>query len=197
MNKIKVVHAVLAASAIFAACKNDKKETESSRFEIETIEELPGILDEHGKIGDGTSMNVLEFIKDAGDTLYVDMNSQAVMGGENIGDEVKLVYAQTDSTCNALIAVNLTALQHVWTQKGDDGNNQSLELNSNGRAATYNMSVDYDSWSVTNGTLLLHSPKKIGDESKEVVDTFDIMELTSERLVLSNGLLTTEFQCDN
>ena len=55
------------------------------------------------------------------------------------------------------------------------------------------MSVDYDSWEVKNGLLLLHSPKKLGDESPAIVDTFEIMQLTTDSLVLMNGDLVTEF----
>ena len=35
-------------------------------------------------------MNVMEFINDDNDTLYITINGQAVMGGVNVGDEVTI-----------------------------------------------------------------------------------------------------------
>ena len=155
---------------------------------------MPGICEAHGTIGDGSSMNVIEFINDDGDTLYINKNGQDVMGGLVVGDELEVIYNVTDEDIFASVAVNLTSLQHIWSQRGADGKEQSLELDSEGRAATYNMSVDYDSWEVKDGLLLLHSPKKLGDEKPAVVDTFEIMQLTTDSLVLMNGDLVTEFE---
>jgi hypothetical protein len=56
------------------------------------------------------------------------------------------------------------------------------------------MSVDYDSWEVQAGQLLLRVPKRIGDEAPAVVDTFEIMQLTTDSLVLMNGDFMTEFE---
>jgi hypothetical protein len=41
---------------------------------------------------------------------------------------------------------------------------------------------------------LLHSPKKVGDESPAVVDSFEILQLTTDSLVLMHGNLMTEFK---
>ena len=138
-------------------------------------------------------MNVIEFISDDGDTLYINKNGQDVMGGLVVGDELEVIYNVTKEDIFASVAVNLTSLQHMWSQRGMDGKTQSLELDSEGRATTYNMSVDYDSWEVKDGLLMLHSPKKLGDESPAVVDTFEIMQLTPDSLVLMHGDLVTEF----
>ena len=135
-----------------------------------------------------------DFINDDDDTLYININGQAVMGGIRVGDEVEMIYNITKEENVASVAVNLTALQHLWMQRGEDGKEQSLELNSGGRAATYDMAIDYDSWQVRDGLLLLHSPKKLGDESPAIVDTFEIMQLTTDSLVLMNGNLVTEFE---
>lgn len=173
------------------------EEKKEPPVKIVPIEELPAIVEAHGTIGDGSSMNVLEFISDDGDTTYLSMNNQSVTGGENTGDEVQVLYYVTDEDNYAHIAVNLTSLQHLWTQKGADGKDQSLELNPGGKATTYDMSINYENWEVKDGLLLLRCPKKIGDESPAIVDTFHIMELTDESLVLMNGILTTEFIREN
>jgi hypothetical protein len=55
------------------------------------------------------------------------------------------------------------------------------------------MSVNYDKWKVENGSLLLYYPKKVGDEGPVWADTFDIVYLTSDSLVLMNGRFVSEF----
>lgn len=158
------------------------------------VDELPAIVEAHGRVGEGTSMNVIEFINDEGDTLYIYANSHSIMGGLAVGDELKIIYNVKDDDLIASMAVNLTALQHVWSQRGADGKEQSLEIDEKGRATTYDMSVEYESWDIENGLLLLRVPKKIGDESPAIVDTFEIMQLTPDSLVLMNGDFVSEFE---
>ena len=130
---------------------------------VKPLDEIPGIYEAHGYIGDGTSMNSIEFITDEGDTLTLVANSQSVAGGVKVGDEVQIVYNVMKDENVASVVVNLTTLAHVWVQKGLDGKEQSLELDSAGRATTYNMSIDYDTWRVESGQLLLSSPKVPGE----------------------------------
>ena len=193
MKKINVMLMALAA-LLLLACDEKKNPSQTPEVTVVPLHDMPGICEAHGTIGDGSSMNVIEFINDDGDTLYINKNGQDVMGGLVVGDELEVIYNVTDEDIFASVAVNLTSLQHIWSQRGTDGKEQSLELDSEGRAATYNMSVDYDSWEVKDGLLLLHSPKKLGDEKPAVVDTFEIMQLTTDSLVLMNGDLVTEFE---
>lgn len=181
------------AIVLLVAC-DGKKQAEVPDVKILPLDSIPGIYEAHGRIGEGTSMNMLEFISDDGDTIYVTMNDQMMRGGVRVGDEIEIIYNVSKDENRGAVAVNLTALQHVWMQKGADGKEQSLEMNPNGSAATYDMAVTYDSWEVKDGLLLLHSPKKIGDESPAIVDTFEIMQLTADSLVLMNGNLVTEFE---
>ena len=195
MKKINVMLLALAALLLFS-CEDKKKvqqDQQKSDVEVVPLHEMPGICEAHGTVGDGSSMNVIEFINDDGDTLYINKSGQDVMGGLVVGDELEVIYNITKEDVFASVAVNLTSLQHIWSQRGADGREQSLELDSEGRASTYNMMVDYDSWEVKDGLLLLHSPRKLGDEGPAVVDTFEIMQLTTDSLVLMNGDLVTEF----
>ncbi len=177
------------------SCEEKKKNGPTDpAVEIVPVKEMPSIVEAHGTIGDGSSMNVIEFINDDGDTLYISKNGQSVMGGVVAGDEVEVIYNVADDDIFASVAVNLTSLQHIWTQRGADGREQSLELDAKGSATTYNMGVEYDAWEVKDGLLLLHSPKKLGDESPAVVDSFEIMQLTSDSLVLMHGEYVTEFE---
>lgn len=187
----RIGFSLLLLAVALISCEEKKKEV---TVDIRPLDEIPGIFEEHGWIGEGTSMNVMEFINDDGDTLYIEMNNQSVMGGVRVGDEVEAIYNVTQDENVASVVVNLTALQHLWAQRGADGREQCLELDSEGRASTYDMSIDYDSWQVRDGLLLLHSPKKLGEERPEIVDTFEIMQLTPDSLVLMNGHYVTEFQ---
>lgn len=192
MKKTSII--LLTLVTLLFSCEEKKKETQEPEIRVMPMHEMPGICEAHGTIGDGSTMNVIEFISDDGDTLYINKNGQTVMGGLVVGDELEVIYNVTKDDSFASVAVNLTALQHIWSQRGADGKEQSLEINSGGGAATYNMSVDYDSWEVKNGLLLLHSPKKIGDETPAIVDTFEIMQLTTDSLVLMNGDMVSEFE---
>ena len=191
MKRVNVMLMALVA-LLLLSCEDKKKDPQE--VNIVPLHEMPAICEAHGTIGDGSSMNVIEFVNDDGDTLYINKSGQEVMGGLVVGDELEVIYNVTEEDVFASVAVNLTSLQHIWSQRGADGKEQSLELDAEGHATTYNMSVDYDSWEVRNGLLLLHSPKKIGDERPAVVDTFEIMQLTTDSLVLMNGDLVTEFE---
>lgn len=195
MRKTNVLAVALAAMALFS-CEEKKKPAPPSPsvVEVKPLDEIPGIYEAHGTVGDGTSMNVLEFVNDDGDTLYITIGAQMVTGGLNVGDEVELVYTVSGDDCRASVAVNLSALQHLWTQRGANGREQSLELNSGGRATTYDMSVDYESWEVRDGRLILRSPKRVGDESPAIADTFEVLMLTPDSLVLMHGDWVTEFE---
>lgn len=195
MNKIKFVVAAVIAAFLFSC--EQKKTDNAAEVKVVPVNALPEIIEAHGTVGEGTSMNVLELINDDGDTLSIMINEQTVTGGVRVGDEIVIVYNAKDGENIASTAVNITALQHIWSQKGLDGHEQSLELDEGGRASTYSMNVDYNSWEIRDGVLLLHSPKKIGDESPAVVDTFEIMQLTTDSLVLVHGDLVTEFECYN
>lgn len=198
MKKLSLTVLALAA-LMFFSCEEKKKEQDKTtpttppKVKVVALDEIPGIVEAHGTVGDGTSMNVLEFVNDDGDTLYISKGAQSVMGGVMAGDELEVIYNVTKEDVVASVAVNLTALQHLWSQRGADGREQSLELNSGGRATTYNMLVEYESWEVKDGLLLLRSPKKVGNESPAVVDSFEIMQLTSDSLVLMHGNMMTEF----
>ena len=193
MKKINVILMALVAMLLLS-CEEKKTPTQTPEVTVVPVHDMPNICEAHGTVGDGSSMNVIEFINDDGDTLYISKNGQDVMGGLIVGDELNVIYNVTKEDIFASVAVNITSLQHIWSQRGADGREQSLELNPGGHAATYNMAVDYDLWEVKSGLLLLHSPKKIASEVPAVVDTFEIMQLTPDSLVLMHGDLVTEFE---
>ena len=135
MRKIGLILMAFALIGLFS-CGDKKKSQTKPPVEIVPLDSIPGIFEAHGTIGDGSSMNVIEFINDNGDTLYITKNSQTVMGGVVAGNELEIIYNVADKEIFASVAVNLTSLQHTWTQRGKDGQEQSLELDATPPAIT-------------------------------------------------------------
>lgn len=203
MKKLYYVFMLLmAGTAVISSCidgKNNNGDGDEDSVSIASIDSIsvPDIMDAVGIVGDGTSMNVIELINDNGDTLYIECPSEMVVGGVEVGERLAVTYHNGGGENHAMTSINISALEHLWTQQGEDGHEQSLELNEGGRATTYDMTIEYDGWSIADGKILLHSPKKIASEQSAVTDTFDIMELSEERLVLMHGNIATEFEREN
>lgn len=184
------------------ACKGKQKpesDTTVTKVKPTPVEVTPKSVETRGIIGEGSSMNVMQLIEYDGDTLDIVAENQMVMGGLIVGDAVDVVYSLIGDNLVAQTAVNLTSLQHLWSQHVGGGEKKSLEIDDKGLATTYNMSIQYDRWAVRNGLLMLSTPKKIGDEKPANVDTFQIMMLTEDSLVLmSNSIaFSTAFYRDN
>ncbi len=187
----------LTAAYILTSCGGNGKKTDNDSIKIVGVDSLPEIVEKEGIIGSGTSMNQLELITDKNDTVLITTNKEMVMGGVRAGDRISVIYYISKNENLANVAVNLTALEHVWTQIGLDGHRQSLELDANGVAVTYAMNVEYDRWELKNGFLLLHTPQKTVAEKNDIVDTFQIMKLDDQELVLANHNVETIFTMDN
>lgn len=187
---------------LLCGCKGKQKpesDTTVTKTKPTPVEVTPKSVETRGIIGEGSSMNLMQLIEYDGDTLDIVTANQMVMGGLIVGDAVDVVYSLIGDNLVAQTAVNLTALQHLWSQHVGGGEKKSLEIDDKGLATTYNMSIQYDRWAVRNGLLMLSTPKKIGDEKPANVDTFQIMMLTEDSLVLmSNSIaFSTAFYRDN
>ncbi len=189
----------IALLSCLAACKGKQPQQAKAPAKVVTVEKIPDFVETRGIIGDGSSMNLLQLIEFDGDTLDIIAANQMIMGGLIVGNEVDVIYSLIDGNLVAQTAVNLTALQHLWSQHVGGGETKSLEIDSNGRATTYNMSIEYDHWAVHDGVLLLSSPRKVGDEKPADVDTFQIMMLTEDSLVLmaNTANMASAFYRDN
>ena len=128
MKKVNVMLMALVAMLLLS-CEEKKKDS-TPDVTIVPVHEMPNICEAHGTIGDGSSMNVIEFVNDEGDTLYINKSGQAVMGGLVVGDELEVIYNVTKEDIYASVAVNLTALQHIWSQRGADGREQMFDVDA-------------------------------------------------------------------
>lgn len=199
MKKLVYIIAILAVVCIsceIGSRNTVEKEGEDSLGTVETTT-MDETREVRGQVGDGTSMNVLELVTEQMDTLNIEIPGALVAGGLSVGDEVDVIYTKEYGSLTSSIAINLTALQHLWTQRSSQGT-QSIELSKNGVAATYNMpNIDYVRWSILNGQLLLHAPQKAGVESSGYTDTFDILMLTDDTLVLGTANHQSKFWKEN
>ncbi len=161
------------------------------------IDSLPSIVEVEGIVGDGTSMNNLELIIPDGDTVNISTPDEMIMGGANAGDRVSVVYFVNKDENLASVAINMSALEHLWTSKSEDGKSKSIELNKKGVAVSYNMNTEYCNWSLKNGLLLLHASKPVASEKPEVVDTFQIMNLSDSELVLMHDNKEIVYELEN
>lgn len=190
--------AFVLSSCIGGQQQNETDKDSDSVAVATTVREPADAREIIGTIGDGTSMNMLELVTDSLDTLYIEMTGTQVQGGELVGDRIDIIYRKTTDGLVGTLAINMTSLQHLWTQDNGRGGTQSLELDAEGRATTYDMDhVIYDRWSLRGGRLLLHVSRLAGSENGGVTDTFDIMMLTADTLVLSNDAAQQIFWREN
>lgn len=186
---------IIACAALLTACAGgggtsaeDPTTADSTLSVVGTVSRVEPPKELEATIGDGTTMHNVELITDQMDTLYVEIENGSVAGGLAAGERIDLLYRRSEDALIAIVAVNISALQHLWTQTRSTGGTQSIELNAAGHAITHNMQpADYQHWALQGGQLLLTCPPTPGVEQSGYTDTFDIMLLTTDTLVISNN----------
>ena len=184
----------IAVALLLAACEGGGSSQESSKTE-DSLQSVQGVISQapnpeelEATIGDGSTMHNIEIVTDQMDTLYVEIEQGLVAGGLRAGQRIDILYRkEEDGTLVASVAVNISALQHLWTRSRSQGGTQSIELDAGGYATTYDMDpLNYDRWALHGGRLLLICSRVPGVESSGYTDTFDIMMLTMDTLVISD-----------
>lgn len=174
--------------AFLAGCTGGTQQIQEQASAEDSLSEIieHGPKEIRGTAGDGTSMNVIEIVATNGDTLYITTPAQMVSGGIEAGDEVDIIYNDNGDENTGVVAINISTLTKVWNHINTLGAKQSIELCSNGDVNTWNMPAPaYDSWKLEGGKLLMHSPAVLAKEVGEHTDTFDILSLRKNELVLS------------
>lgn len=169
------IYFVLFLSVLLTACNNTGKKQPVSEPVVDEEVSIPDST-VYGVCGDGTMMNSLELITDAGDTISYIINeedgSQPVVGGLLAGDRLAVLEGQPlDGDKTVRKVINLTTLTGKWTSL--DKNFEILE----GGEVKSNIEAEknpWTSWKILNGKLLLNR------------DTFDIDDLGSDSLYLEN-----------
>lgn len=169
---------------VVVACNNQKTKTQEG---TETTMEETNDTTVYGVCGDGTAMNTLELITDAGDTLTytlidegADMEVETVsdvQGGLMAGDKMAVTGHKTTDGLVADKVVNVTSLLGCWTSIDK---NFEIEEGGTVRSAVKAETNPWTSWKILNGKLLLNR------------DTFEIESLGADSLYLenANGIFT-------
>jgi hypothetical protein len=201
MRTFKILFIAFVAAVAFGACgnKNGKAEFEQDTTRVSGINDSDSTI--YGVCGEGTAMNTLMLITDGGDTLNVittdAVDQGQVFGGLNVGDKLALIMKRTaGSEPVAVKIINLTTLLGRWTMPNpiDGSDVQGIFIKEGGIAESINNSDKvYQSWKIFNGTLVVTSEEsEFGDESQNV-DTFKILSLGPDSLVVNRAGETLEF----
>lgn len=171
---------------LVAGCKNEKA-AESNGDSIQH-DSAAAIADTTlwGHMGDGTSMNVMEFVSDKGDTLYLCRTSEQT--GEEadiLGDirnntdrfAVTTRGANVDEGLSIRTCINVSQLMGVW-KNGND----KLSFYVDGTAD--NEQRHYKQWNVMNGHLIISGKTKTEYGETDRIDTMRILMMTEDSLTL-------------
>ena len=117
----KLVYIVAILAIVCVSCEIGSRNTAEKEGEdtLATVEstELDETKEVRGQVGDGSSMNMLELVTAQLDTLNIEIPGALVAGGVKVGDEVDVIYTKEYGSLTSSIAINVTALQHLWTQR--------------------------------------------------------------------------------
>ncbi len=177
MKKITLIClAALVTAFAMTGCKGKStKTTTESKDSVKAETTSDSTI--YGVCGDGTSMNVVQLVTDAGDSIefelpQADNGTDAVLGGLLAGDRLAVIAGGTmDGMRVAKKVINLTTLQGKWTSL--DKNFEILE----GGTVKSNVQAEknpWTSWKIVNGELVLNT------------DTFSIDRLGGDSLYLEN-----------
>lgn len=177
MKKITLIClAALVTAFAMTGCKGKStKTTTESKDSVKAETTSDSTI--YGVCGDGTSMNVVQLVTDAGDSIefelpQTDDGTEAVLGGLLAGDRLAVIAGGTmDGMRVAKKVINLTTLQGKWTSL--DKNFEILE----GGTVKSNVQAEknpWTSWKIVNGELVLNT------------DTFSIDRLGGDSLYLEN-----------
>lgn len=137
MRKAAYIFSVIIWGLVIISCHDGKTEGVSSK--AEATHNLPTANNSDtllvitmpenaiwGHLGEGTGMSVLEFITDAGDTLYINKESDitghiGIIYGSIRNYTDRFCITTTDGGESLLKAVNVTEMQEMWS---DDAHTQ-------------------------------------------------------------------------
>lgn len=198
MKKTSLFASVAMAILFIFSCGN--KSQQQSESEEATDSVYADTFRDHtlyGICGDATAMNSLQLITDSGDTLSLSLfearDSNKVFGGLSVGDRMA-VLANTDSTAATLV-INQSTLMGEWVMPNplDGSSVVGISLKEGGVAESIEQSsLNYKSWKIFDGRLVLTAIREGGGDEKEVT-TYDLVSLGADSLVIKDTEDTFEY----
>ncbi len=163
-NRLFILSMTFSSLFLFTCC-NRHFTGESTEEEKDTAQVSLTVF---GTCGDGSSMNTLEFITDDSDTLNLELvdayDTGKVFGGYAVGDRMAVVL-NPDST-KALLVINETTMAGTWMLAGNG--KATVRIDRDGSMTSCGMPVNYSSWSIVNGKLVLERDSTDNDAAVSV-----------------------------
>ena len=178
---------VIAAILFITGCGNKNAQPVASDSEEQTNYILRDTAI-YGFCAEGSAMNTLQIITDAGDTVTVSTararEKDRVLGGYAVGDEIALL-ANADTT-QAILVINKSMLNGDWVMPNPlDGSNETgFRILRGGVVESIDQSsIIYKTWRIFNGKLQFTITREDGIDVEEYL-VYDIIKLTADSLVL-------------
>lgn len=187
-----LLFAVVAVGMMMGSCGNKQQPQQQQSAESESSEYIDNRqISIYGTCGDGSAMNTLQLITDAGDTLNLAIrNSQdsvRVMGGYDSGDRMAVLLASDRKSI--VLAINETTLLGDWWQPNpiDGTSYMGIRFKDGGTAESLEQNgIVYKSWKVINGKLVITCYREGGVEEDETTE-YTITKLDGDSLIFGAG----------
>lgn len=185
----KSLLALMAAAALVAGCDNKNAKPSADVAVADTTLACDAVIDStlYGACGDGSAMNTLQLITDAGDTVVLSItdandNGQC-FGSFQSGDRMAVILKDASTAAQV---INMTALTGDWLSSQQSG----LRLKADGQAERIGTGpVEYRSWRLLNGQLEIVSTS----DGKTETTLYDIVSIGPDSLVFKNDAGRFEF----
>lgn len=191
MKKCLMAVGVLAMSFAMGACWSNKKKNYRTEF-IDVKKVVDSTM--YGTCLQMKGTDTMLFMSDMGDTTWFVLRKAVVCGQPEVDNQLALML-EGKRTVRKLI--NISALMGIWVEPDpiEEGYEMGISLLDGGAASSINSRVnDYTRWSLFNGKLLVTSQNDMGSGIGEsVIDTFDIMKLDADSLVMHSGEYTYRY----
>lgn len=181
---------ILAAGTAFIGC-GSKGAQQSNTPDDDQINYVLRDTAIYGFCAEGSAMNTLQIITDAGDTITVStlraQEKGKVLGGYAVGDEIALI-ANKDTT-QAILVINKSMLNGDWVMPNPmDGSNETgVRILRGGVAESIDQSsIIYKSWRIFNGQLQFTVSREDGIDMEEIF-VYDIIKLTTDELIIKSA----------
>ena len=180
MKHFKTILALAFVAATIVACKDKPNTGNMPTVNTNKLKAAEGDSTTYGTCVDATS-NTVSILTSKGDTVqyvcadvyndYGEVVNQVVKGGMYTGDRVAIIGKIGEEENLASNIINVTTLMGRWTSLDRD-----FEIKDGGvvESSVEAETNPYTSWHIYNGKLILSK------------DTFDIIELGSDSLILEN-----------
>lgn len=175
--------ALMGAASMLSGCNDKANKTNTNGADSTVVENSVPDSTVYGTCGEGTTMNSLELITDAGDTLQYLLaddggEEQGVQGGLLAGDRMAVIEGQPlDGDKVAAKVINLTTLLGKWVSL-----DKNFEIMEGGTVKSYLKAETkpWTTWKIVNGNLVFNR------------DTFMIDKLANDSLYIENkdGIFT-------